>query len=78
MAPSQQSDCDSLGSQAEPGSPCTLLFLWERLHKLLLDVCSHQAALDWSWEKLMSTIKGEDLGCTGYQSGRFWEASLSR
>ncbi|XP_031453551.1 dynamin-binding protein isoform X2 [Phasianus colchicus] len=77
MAPSQQSDCDSLGSQAESVSPCTLLFLWEPLPKLLLDVCSHQAALDWSWEKLMSTIEAEELGCAGYQSGRFWEASFS-
>lgn len=30
------------GSQAEPSSPCNLLFLLEPLRELLLNVCFHQ------------------------------------
>lgn len=34
------------GSQAEPGSPCALLFLLEPLRELLLNVCFHQIRVD--------------------------------
>lgn len=39
---------------------------------------SHWADLGWSWEKLVSTIKAEELDSVSSRSARCWKASFSR